>query len=174
VENLKELLKAFDLPARARACYQCGACAGGCPVGRYRWDFNPRRFIETIVRGRLEELVGNPAIWLCSHCLTCLERCPQQIEVSEIIMHVKNASARRGLAPENDVKMADRIMTHGWSEEPIKRILKKRSQLGLPEPAPGISVDELEALALSLSWAAKMEIFKPRPAEPETDGNPAE
>ncbi|MBI4773804.1 MAG: 4Fe-4S dicluster domain-containing protein [Deltaproteobacteria bacterium] len=179
MENLIEELKAFDLPVRARACYQCGACTGGCPVGRFRWDFNPRRFIEMIVRGRLEELVKNPGLWLCSHCLTCLERCPQQIEVSEIIMHVKNASARRGYAPENDVKMADQIMTRGWSEEPIKRMLKKRSNLGLPEPAPGIGAEDLAALASILCWTAKMETFKRREeevreADPETEGNPAE
>lgn len=179
MENLKESLIEFDLPKRARACYQCGACTGGCPVGRFRWDFNPRRFIEMIVRGQLEELIRKPTIWLCSHCLTCLERCPQQIEVSEIIMHVKNASAQRGYAPENDVKMADRIMSRGWSEEPIKRMLKKRNNLGLPEPAPGIGAEELEALASSLDWAAKMETFKRREtevreADSETDGNPAE
>jgi len=166
VENLKEHLKAFDLPNRAMACYQCGACTGGCPVGRFRWDFNPRRFIEMIVRGELEELVNIPDIWLCSHCLTCLERCPQQIEVSEVIMHVKNAAAKMGRAPDNDVKMADRIMTQGWSDEPIKRMLKKRAGLGLPEPAPGIDAETLETLAGSLGWPAKMEIFKNRNSEP--------
>ena len=174
MKNLIEYLKALDLPMRARACYQCGACAGGCPVGKFRWDFNPRRFIEMIVRGQLAELVKMPGIWLCSHCLTCLERCPQQIEVSEVIMHVKNASARMGHAPENNVKLADQIMSQGWSEEPIKRMLKKRKGLGLPEPAPGITAEELSELALCLDWPAKMETFKSQSSEvceedPETE-----
>jgi len=165
MKMLEEILQEYDLPNRARACYQCGACAGGCPVGRFRWDFNPRRFMEMIIRGQLEALVQQESLWLCSHCLNCLEHCPQQIEVSEVITHVKNAAARLGDAPENDVKRANLIMSQGWSEEPIKRILKKRQGLGLPEPASGIDPGELQALGHCLNWSAKMEAFERRRAQ---------
>ena len=120
-----------------------------------------------IVRGELGELLSQENIWLCSHCLTCLERCPQQIEVSEIITHVKNAGARMGNAPENDIKMADVIMSQGWSEEPAKRILKKRQVLGLPEPSLGIDSEELETLCRCLNWPDKMEAFKGRVSDKE-------
>jgi heterodisulfide reductase subunit C len=159
---LEEILLEYDLPNRARACYQCGVCAGGCPVGRFRWDFNPRRFMEMIIRGQLAALIRQESLWLCAHCLNCLEHCPQQIEVSEVITHVKNGAARLGGAPEGDVKRANLIMRRGWSEEPINRILKKRQSLGLPGVAVGIDPVELEALGRCLNWSAKMEAFERR------------
>lgn len=160
METLKEILAEYNLPARARSCYQCGACTGGCPVGRIRWDFNPRRFIEMLIRGEVEDLLLAENIWLCSHCLTCLERCPQQIEVSEIIMHVKNCAARLGNVPENVIKMADLIMNQGWIDKPVKRMLKKRQGLGLPEQPEGIDSEERKALCRCLDWSAKMKTFK--------------
>jgi len=160
MERLKRILKKYDLSVRARACYQCGVCVSGCPVGRFRWDFNPRRFIEMIARGRLEDLVLQQDIWLCSHCLNCLEHCPQKIEVSEVLIQVKNVAARLGNTPDNYVKMADQIMTQGWSAEPVQRILKNRRRLGLPEAAPGIDPKELQTLGRNLDWPAKMAAFK--------------
>jgi len=160
VEVLKKFLEEHDLPRRAQACYQCGSCAGGCPVGRWRWDFNPRRFIEMILRRRLEEIVKERTIWLCAYCLTCLEHCPQKIEVSEIMVQLKNAAARMGHAPESEAKKGGLIMGQGWTDVPAKRALKKREEMGLPNPAPGIDPDELAALGRILDWPAKTARFQ--------------
>jgi len=160
VEVLKEFLEEHDLPRRAQACYQCGSCAGGCPVGRLRWDFNPRRFIEMILRGQLEEIVKDRTVWLCAYCLTCLEHCPQKIEVSEIMVQLKNAAARMGCAPESEAKKGGLIMGQGWTDVPAKRALKKREELGLPNLDPGIDPAELADLSRTLGWPAKMDLFQ--------------
>jgi heterodisulfide reductase subunit C len=160
VEILRNFLEEHDLPRRAQACYQCGSCAGGCPVGRLRWEFNPRRFIEMVLRGRLEEIVEDRAVWLCAYCLTCLEHCPQKIEVSEVMVQLKNAVARMGSAPESEVKKGGMIMVQGWIDVPASRTLKKRGELGLPAPAKGIAPDELTALGRILDWPAKRLRFR--------------
>lgn len=163
MEELKKILAEYDLPRRARACYQCGACAGGCPVGQLNWDFNPRRIIEMIVQGELEALLASETIWLCSTCLTCMERCSQKIQVAEIIGQLKNAAARQGIVPQGQVKKCDQIMAQGWAEKPIKRTIKNRQSLGLPELSQDIGPAELQALAKRLDWPDKSAAFKAGP-----------
>jgi heterodisulfide reductase subunit C len=133
MKTLREFIAEHDVRRRAQACYQCGACVGGCPVGRLRGDFNPRRIMEMIVRDELEELVGSEVIWLCTACFTCLDRCPQKIEVTELITQLKNASARLGNVPEGEMKKARIIAKDGWSGVPVSRTLKQRAALHLPE-----------------------------------------
>lgn len=120
MEILKQFLIEQDLPRRAQACYQCGACAGGCPIGKWRWDFNPRQVIVKILRNEVSDIIQDNKIWLCVTCLTCLERCPQKIEVSEIMVQLKNAAARIGNIPENEIKKSRQIMKNGGNTRPRK------------------------------------------------------
>jgi heterodisulfide reductase subunit C len=165
MEVLKQFLKEQDLPQRARACYQCGVCAGGCPVGRWRSDFNPRLFVLNILRDDITEILDHHSIWLCTSCLTCLERCPQKIEVSEIVVQLKNAAARNGNAAESEVKKHREIMKTGWLQNPTKRILRVRQELGLPELPEGIGSSELNHMASRLDWQEKMETLRKRGAQ---------
>ena len=160
MEILKRFLTEHNLAARARVCYQCGVCAGGCPVGKWHGDFNPRRFIEMIRRDEVEDIVKDKKIWLCVYCMTCLERCPQKIEVSEIVVQLKNAAARLGNIPENEIKKSRAVMNTGWVQKPGSRILRIRQQLGLPDMAPGIEPAALQNMADQLGWKEKMESTK--------------
>ncbi len=143
MERLKRFLMQHDIPRRVRVCYQCGVCAGGCPVGEWHWDFNPRRVIEMILQDEIGTLIKDHKIWLCVACHTCLERCPQAIEVSEMMVQLKNAAARMGNIPENEAKVGREILKTGWAQTPGKRILRIRQELGLPEMSPGIRSSEL-------------------------------
>ena len=157
MEILKQFLMEQDLPRRAQACYQCGACAGGCPIGKWRWDFNPRQVIVKILRNEVSDIIQDNKIWLCVTCLTCLERCPQKIEVSEIMVQLKNAAARIGNIPENEIKKSRQIMKNGWIQDPGKRIFRIRQELGLPEIPKGIESSELQDMAHSLGWQEKIQ-----------------
>jgi len=168
MEQLMRFLKEQDLPQRARACYQCGVCAGGCPVGEWIWEFNPRRFIEMILDDELDVLIMDDKIWFCAACHTCLERCPQKIEVSEIIVQLKNAAARMGNIPENEIKVGQEIMKTGWAQTPAKRNLRIRQELGLPPLPPGISSSELLNLVDSLGLQEKLK--KKNAQAPDTSG----
>jgi heterodisulfide reductase subunit C len=161
-----------DLPGRARLCYQCGSCAGGCPVGKWQWDFNPRRFIDKILREELGDIIKDRTIWLCASCHTCLERCPQKIEVSELMVQLKNAAARSGNIPENEIRMGQEIMKKGWLQEAGKRILQIRQEMGLPELPEGIGSSALQDMAHHLGWKEKMEgIKKTKPHKSEDYGD---
>lgn len=146
MKALREFIAELDLPRRARACYQCGACVAGCPVGRWRPELNPRRIVEMIARDELEELMGEASVWLCASCFCCLDRCPQKIEVTELIGALKAASARSGMAPEAEVKKARSILRDGWVSGVAGRIVKQRVALHLPELPESSLTAELEEM----------------------------
>jgi len=133
METLRQCIAELDLPRRARACYQCGACTAGCPVGRWRPELNPRRIVEMIARDELEELIRDGTIWLCTSCFSCLDRCPQAIEVTELIRGLKAAAARVGSVPDAEIKKAKAILRDGWASAAIARTVKQRAALSLPE-----------------------------------------
>jgi heterodisulfide reductase subunit C len=166
---LKRFLMEQDMPQYAGVCYQCGVCAGGCPVGEFQWDFNPRRLIGKILRDELDDIVNDNKIWLCASCHTCLERCPQKIEVSEIMVQLKNAAARMGNIPENEIKMVLEIMKNGWLQNPGKRILQIRQELGLPEMPAGISSSELHEMVEHMGLHERVDIRKKTGAKAPDD-----
>jgi heterodisulfide reductase subunit C len=167
MKTLREFIAELDLPRRARACYQCGACTAGCPVGRWRPGLNPRRIVERIARGEAEELIRDSAIWLCTSCYCCLDRCPQAIEVTELIVQLKAAAARIGHVPEAEVKKGKSIFRDGWCSAPVARIVKQRLALNLPELSDDSCRGELEALlsALGMPGASGPEEQKEKGAD---------
>lgn len=136
------------------------------------------------MRDRIEEILEHGTVWLCATCYTCLERCPQRIELSEIFMQLKNAAARSGLLPEGEIKKSLEILKTGWTQTPTKRTAKVRSELGLPAVPDGIGAEELVALASCLGWKEKLGLHEKdraqtpgdshdRPALSETGGEAA-
>ncbi len=155
MDRLRAYLEDHDVRRRALACFQCGTCAGGCPVARWRSRFNPRHFMEQLLGEDLEALVRNPDLWLCATCITCLERCPQKIQVSEILVELKNAASRLGHAPEKELVKCREIVLRGCTQAPASRILRVREELGLPALSRGAEPDDLVELAARLGWTEK-------------------
>jgi len=125
-------------------------------VGEWRWDFNPRRFIELILIDEIDDIIKDDKIWLCAACHTCLERCPQGVAVSEIMMQLKNAASRIGNIPENEAKVGREILKTGWTQTAGKRTLRIRRELGLPEIPQGIRSKDLRNLMDSLGLTKKI------------------
>ncbi|WP_022665730.1 4Fe-4S dicluster domain-containing protein [Desulfospira joergensenii] len=80
-------------------CYQCGKCAGGCPLA-CEMDLTPTQLIHAVQLG-LKDLVHNSkTMWLCSSCQTCTTRCPQNVDVAgvmaavKVVMQQENAEAK--------------------------------------------------------------------------------
>lgn len=77
-------------------CFQCGTCTASCPVSELSERYNPRKIIKMILLGMRNEVLSSDAIWLCSDCYTCTERCPQDVGITEIMNAVKNIAVREG------------------------------------------------------------------------------
>ena len=81
-------------------CYQCGTCASSCPVAKITPRFNPREVIKLSLLGAEEEVLSSDSIWLCCSCYNCQERCPQKVEIADVIYALRNIALREGHAPQ--------------------------------------------------------------------------
>ncbi|MHA1995816.1 MAG: 4Fe-4S dicluster domain-containing protein [Candidatus Hodarchaeales archaeon] len=89
---MSELLQDFkDLYEVMKLCYQCGACAGKCPIFRHSSNFNPRRIMKKLLLGEFNrQTLVEQQIWYCRTCSLCSTRCPQGINVGYVIKGLKN------------------------------------------------------------------------------------
>jgi Fe-S oxidoreductase len=70
---------------RILSCIQCGTCAGTCPYGEYM-DFPPRRIINLLRRGNVEEVFHSDSMLRCVACYACMAKCPRGIRLSDILL----------------------------------------------------------------------------------------
>ncbi len=140
LEELKELFEVVKL------CYQCGTCAGGCPVFRQYPDFNPRRVMEALLmRDFSEKIFDDQQIWYCTMCYTCSVRCPQGIDIGHVITEMKNLAVKVKNAPPGIIAEMEAIMETGATAAISQSILKRREKLELPE-LPKPDLNELQKL----------------------------
>jgi len=68
-------------------CYQCGKCTAGCPMVRYM-DLMPHQVMRLVQLGdesSVEKVLSCAAIWSCAGCLTCTQRCPQELDPAAVM-----------------------------------------------------------------------------------------
>ena len=108
--NLEPILKVDTTFARQRAserkvdlfaCYQCGKCSNGCPV-TFAMDYLPHQLIRMLQLGLTEEVLGSRTIWVCASCETCYTRCPNEVEIPELMDDLKQEVLKQGGKPEQE------------------------------------------------------------------------
>ena len=124
-------------------CYQCGACVAQCPAARYSERFNPRLIMLDALLGREDVLLGeDSAIWLCTNCYSCYERCPQDVRPVEVIVALKNMANERGAAPAQVSSLTENITKTGLSGMVTPAVQRIRESLGLPRLGE-VQIDEM-------------------------------
>jgi heterodisulfide reductase subunit C len=114
------------------ACYQCGTCASSCPVARLDSSFNPREIIKLSLLGKKEEVISGDSIWLCTSCFNCQERCPQDVEIADVIYALRNIALEAGHSPNIYSDFASALIAEGRIVAISKFVEKKREEYGLP------------------------------------------
>lgn len=115
-----------------KRCYQCGTCVSSCPVTRKNPLFNPRELIKLSLLGSEDEVLSGESIWLCCSCYNCQERCPQKVEIADVIYALRNIALRKGHVPSIYSKFASALMNEGRIVGVSKFVESKRPTLGLP------------------------------------------
>ncbi len=126
-------------------CYQCGTCASSCPVAKITPNFNPREVIKLSLLGEKEEVVSGDAIWLCCSCFNCQERCPQKVEIADLIYALRNIALAEGYIPNIYSEFASALMNDGRIVQVSKFVEKKRIAYGLP-PLKPTGIDALRKI----------------------------
>ncbi len=126
-------------------CYQCGTCASSCPVAKITPRFNPREVIKLSLLGEKAEVISGDAIWLCCSCYNCQERCPQKVEIADLMYALRNIAFKEGYIPNIYSEFASAISNDGRIVKVSAFVEKKRPALGLP-PLQPTGVDALRKI----------------------------
>ena len=118
------------------SCYQCGTCASSCPVAKITDKFNPREVIKLSLLGEKEEVLSGDSIWLCCSCYNCQERCPQKVEIADVIYALRNIAFEKGYIPNLYSEFASAMINDGRIAKISKFMEQKRSTIGLPPLQP--------------------------------------
>lgn len=86
----------FNVSTRAAACFTCGECSSACPISGEKSVFDPRTIFRMVNLGLVNELIKNPAIWLCLDCGRCSDACSQLVEGREMIRRLKDIALQKG------------------------------------------------------------------------------
>lgn len=113
-------------------CFSCGTCTAGCPVREIDEKYNPRKIIHMVLLGMREQVLKSDFIWLCSTCYTCYDRCPQGVQLTNIMTALKNIAAREGYIHPSFKEQARLVSAFGRLYEVEDFDNKKREKLGLP------------------------------------------
>ncbi len=126
-------------------CFQCGTCTADCPIARFSEFYRPRKLIRMTQLGLKEKLLSNDAIWLCSTCFTCIDHCPQNVGIADIIRTLRNLIAKEGEMPIIYKELASNILKTGYAYLIPEMRLKNREKEGLPS-LPKASLEKLAKL----------------------------
>ena len=147
--DTSELEKAVRL-MNSEVCDQCGKCSSACPVTKEIEGFNPRQLVTKIALGQIDEVLAEEAIWTCTTCLKCRERCPEEISPYDIILALRNLAYRRGLNyPVGYDDFINGINERGYISNPQQMRTRSgervsRINLGLPEPPMPMMMNALK------------------------------
>lgn len=129
-------------------CYQCGTCSGSCPVGSAGgMDYTPRRIMRLIQNGLEDEVLSSQTIWTCAACYSCAVRCPRDIDITDIMVRLRNlavmrnypiptAVGRRGRVYNVDFMRIIRRLGRMYEAELVLRYHFKTNPFNLMKMAP--------------------------------------
>lgn len=117
-------------------CFQCGTCTAGCPISRFS-DYKPRKLMLMTQLGLKSRVLSNDVIWLCSSCFTCVDRCPQDVDLANIVRALRNMAVKEGRMPPVYKELASNILKTGYAYKIPDIRHKKRGEEGLPQLPKG-------------------------------------
>ena len=120
-------------------CIQCGVCSSGCTVTEYV-DMQPHRVVASCLLGLKKEVLSSQAIWTCSLCHRCTERCPKNVDYSFILAFLRNMAVKEGKIPKEYSGTVVTIYNNGfvvpYTGGLKDNIDRRRKRMGLPDIIP--------------------------------------
>jgi heterodisulfide reductase subunit C len=116
-------------------CFQCGTCSGSCPSGR-RTPYKVRQIVRKCLLGLKEEVITDDALWMCTTCYTCQERCLRSVKIVEIIKKARNIAAHAGYMAKPHKMTGVFVMNTGHAVPINDNVKALRAKIGLPELPP--------------------------------------
>lgn len=128
--------------SRLEMCIQCGTCGGSCPSAA-AMDHTPRMLFALLRAGMRDEALKSNTFWLCVSCYHCVVRCPQEIQITDVMYTLKSMAIQANLfqdsiAPDFSQTFIGMVEGYGRSFEMglASRHYIKHFALRLPGMAP--------------------------------------
>jgi len=118
---------------KLRLCFQCGSCTADCPIARFSDVYNPRRLLRMTQLGMKDRVLNSDAIWLCAACFTCVDHCPQGVDMSAVLRALRNLAVKEGVLPNVFKELTDNIAKTGYAYKIPELRIKRRAERGLPD-----------------------------------------
>ena len=168
--NLRRTIKMGDLDSefkseiskvpgieKIKLCFQCGTCTADCPIARFSEIYSPRKIMRMTQLGMKDRLLSSEALWLCAACFTCVDHCPQGVDIAGVVRTLRNMAVKEGIIPDVFRELINNILKTGYAYRIPELRLKKRVEKGLP-PLPEANVEDVAKLFDVLAVSkAKME-----------------
>ena len=63
-------------------------------------DYKPAQIVHLLGMGQTEKVLKSEAMWYCIVCETCTARCPQGVDIAQIMSSVKSLAGKSRLVPK--------------------------------------------------------------------------
>ena len=141
-----------------KLCFQCGTCTADCPIARFSEIYSPRKIMRMTQLGMKDRLLSSESLWLCAACFTCVDHCPQGVDIAGVVRALRNMAVNEGIIPDVFRELTNNIVKTGYAYRIPELRLKKRLEKGLP-PLPEANLDDVSKLfnVIGVSKASRME-----------------
>lgn len=115
-------------------CFQCQKCSGGCTMATTT-DLLPHVLVRLVQLDEAEAVLTSKAIWLCVGCQTCTTRCPNELNLGEVMDGLRQIALESSHEPgDKDVAafhriVLDTVRRHGRLFE-LGMILRLKTETG--------------------------------------------
>lgn len=80
-------------------CYQCLTCTLGCPLAS-AMDLYPHEILQCVQLGAKDKVLKASTLWVCASCEACATRCPQEIEIVQLMDLLRRMAKEEGVVAE--------------------------------------------------------------------------
>jgi len=144
---------------RLMLCFQCGTCTADCPVARFNEEYRPRKILRMTQLGIKDQVLKSDSIWLCAACYTCVDRCPQGVEISSVLRALRHLAVKEGYMPPLFKELGTAILQTGYAFKIPELRIKKRGDIGLP-PLPKGNTEDIAKLFNATGFSKLLETSK--------------
>jgi heterodisulfide reductase subunit C len=148
-------------------CFQCGVCSGSCPTVD-RMEYGPRRMMHMVRLGLVDQALQSKDIWMCVSCFSCTARCPQGIQIADVMSVLRNLSLAKGVARDQEAAFSrtfvEVIQRHGRmyeAEVMLRYYLGKQGLAGI------VPLMKQAGLAMNMLRKRKLALRPERIEQPE-------
>jgi heterodisulfide reductase subunit C len=126
-------------------------------------DHAPRGIFALIRDGEMDEALKSNTSWFCSSCYHCVERCPQEIPVTDIMYYLKQMALENNTVPSG-LKMPDLYKSFA---DNLKHFGRVTDQLVMAKYSIKHPLDAIKSIPLAL----KLVIRKRMEMKPQLTDN---